>query len=301
MTEQTVAFVFPAFANDYSEHPGSKLHGFHDRFETLLETARKTVEPELAGFNFETRNFLEDELLTQFVTYIYSCAAADVLKDSGLKPCCTAGYSMGIYAALYHSGSIDFTDGLRLIRMAHQSILKYTTGRNYSMGTLIGLEKTDILRIMDKTGKDLEITNQNSPYAFVISGAEDQVMQALETARDEGALHTRQLNVKTPYHAGFLRDAANDFGKAALEVTVTTPSLPVVSVINAAILKNDKAIREELTNNLFHHLNWYGTLKTILDMGVKTLVECGPSKGLVKNARFVEGDFRFLSLDARLG
>lgn len=301
MAEHTVAFVFPAFANDYSEHPGSKLHGFSDLFQKHLDTARKTAEPELTGFDFETRNFLDDELLTQFVTYIYSCAASDVLMNSGLKPSCTSGYSMGIYAALYHSGSIDFTDGLRLIRMAYQSILKYTTGRSYSMGTLIGLEKKDILRIMDKTGNNLEITNQNSPYAFVISGAEDQVMRALETAREEGALHTRQLNVKTPYHAGFLRDAANDFAKAVLEIPITTPSVPMVSVINATVLKNAEAVREELTNNLFHHLNWYGTLKTILGMGVKTLIECGPSKGLVKNARFVEGDFRFLSLDARLG
>jgi [acyl-carrier-protein] S-malonyltransferase len=301
LAEHTVAFVFPAFANDYSEHPGSRLHGFSDLFQKHLDTARKTAEPELTGFDFETRNFLDDELLTQFVTYIYSCAASDVLQNSGLKPSCTSGYSMGIYAALYHSGSIDFTDGLRLIRMAYQCILKYTTGKSYSMGTLIGLEKKDILRIMDKTGNDLEITNQNSPYAFVISGAEDQVMRALETAREEGALHTRQLNVRTPYHAGFLRDAANDFAKAVLEIPITTPSVPMVSVINATVLKNAEAVREELTNNLFHHLNWYGTLKTILGMGVKNLIECGPSKGLVKNARFVEGDFRFLSLDARLG
>ena len=169
------------------------------------------------------------------------------------------------------------------------------------MGTLIGLNRHDVDRIVSQSGEELEITNQNSPYAFVISGDYTQVMRALEAAREEGALHTRQLNVNTPYHAGFLHEAALEFEKTVSGIAFTAPSCKILSVIDAQELKNIDSLKQELVNNLFHHLNWYNTLTVLLDKGVETLIECGPSKGLIKNGRFVEGKFRFLALDSVIG
>ncbi len=300
MPDSSLAFIFPAFANDYTDHPGTRIAGFTEHFNKLLLTASTGPEPALAGFSFEKCNFLDSELLTQFITYIYSCAASQTLRESGIKPVCTAGYSMGVYAALCDAGVIDFASGLRLIRSAYEAIVNVTRGRSYSMGTLIGLNRQDIDRIVAQSGDELEITNQNSPFAFVISGDYTQVLRALEAAREEGALHTRQLNVNTPYHAAFLRDAALEFEKSVSRISFSPPSCPLLSLINAQELGNAHEIRQELTNNLYHPLNWFKTLTCMLEKGIETFIECGPSKGLVKNARFVEGKFRFLALDSKI-
>lgn len=300
MAEFTLAFVFPAFASEYSDHPGGKIQGFSTHFSGLLDLAASNFEPALKGFDFDNCNFLDDELFTQYITYIYSCAASNTLKVLGIIPDITAGYSMGIYAALFNSGSIDFIDGLKLIRFAYESIQKYTLTKNYSMATIIGLDEKDICKIIDDAGGNLEITNQNSPYAFVISGDEAQVKVALDSAREEGAIHIRQLNVGQPYHANFLQDAARDLGNELSKMKVKPPAIPIISVIDTTILNTEARLRSELINNIFHHLNWYQTIQSMLDMGVETFVECGPSKGLVKNARFVDGNFRFLALDAWL-
>ncbi len=298
MSDQHLAFIFPAFASEYTNHPGIKLPGFIDHFHTLISIASPEAETRLADFDFENHNFLEDELYTQFITYIYSCAASVSLRKNGFIPSCSAGYSMGIYAALYDAGVISFTDGLMLIRSAYHAILKLTAGKCYNMGTVIGLDIKDIKRIVSASGATLEITNQNSAYAFVISGENTEVLTALDAAREEGALHVRQLNVNTPYHSVFLQPAAMEFDHAVRSLTFSEPSCPILSLIDGQELTSPESIRNELTNNLFHHLNWFHTLMKLLDNGINTFIECGPSRGLLKNAKFVEGKFKFYALDA---
>jgi hypothetical protein len=39
-------------------------------------------------------------------------------------------------------------------------------------------------------------------------------------------------------------------------------------------------------------------MHVLLDANVSRLLECGPSKGLVKNSKFVEGDYRFFTLSS---
>jgi len=47
--------------------------------------------------------------------------------------------------------------------------------------------------------------------------------------------------------------------------------------------------------NLFTPLNWYNTQLELAKLGVNVFVECGLGDGLTRNARFIEGDFRFYS------
>lgn len=300
MSEHTLAFIFPAFANDYTDHTGANLNGFMRHFEARMQIAQTEFDPSLIGFNFNDLNFLDNELLTQYVTYIYGCAAADTLRDAGFHPAFSAGMSMGIYATLYDAGVIEFKNGLLLIKSAYEAITKLTKGLSFSMGTLIGLNRHDLERIMAQSGGQLEITNQNSPYAFVISGDANSIRQALSDAREEGALHTRQLNVNTPYHAGFLREAVLEFEKCLSKIVFKSPRCRILSVISAKELSDIESLKNELSSNLFTHLNWYNTMVVLLEKGVTTLIECGPSKGMVKNSRFVPGNFRFLALDADL-
>jgi len=291
------AFIFPAFANDYSDHPGQVLPGFQEHFTALLKVAAKAVDPPLSEFSFSGTTYLDDELRTQYLTYIYSCSASSILRKQGFSPSFTAGFSMGIYAALYDAGVISFVTGLELIRLAYISLRSSLKEKDYGMGTIIGLSREDILQLISQKLSPVVITNQNAPHSFVVSGAREELVQLMHLAKQEGALHTRDLGVSVPYHSPVLQKGANDFAQQISHLNFSAPLNRIISLVDQKILTSVESMREEVIRNLYHALNWYTTQQMMLEQGITLFVECGPSSGLVKNARFIGGNYRFHSLD----
>jgi [acyl-carrier-protein] S-malonyltransferase len=292
----TSALIFPAFASDYEDHPGSHLPGFDEVFQSFLREASHEFDPRLADFDFTANPLLSDELLTQYVTYLYSCAASRSLRGLGLAPSRVAGYSMGIYAALYDSGAVSLQGGLILIREAWKAVSVITAAGHYGMATIIGLSEEDILKIAATAGSQSSISNRNSGHAFVVSGPAAEIRHMLDLATEEGALHARALGTAIPFHAPLLKEAASRFADAIPSVAIADPLTPVVSLVDNRVLANAADIRDEVYRNIFTPLNWHATLLFLLENGVDLLVECGPSRGLVRNSKFIPGKFTFCDL-----
>ncbi len=289
LSDLRLSFIFPAFSSDYENHPGSGIGAFDTLFGELLLRASETADGRLASFRFRDNNFLNDELLTQYVTFLYSCTLSALIRKAGRKPVVTAGYSMGIYSALYDAGSISFETGLRMIGAAYESITKHMTTHNYAMGALIGLNREDISGIIREHDLHAEITNQNAAHAFVVTGSRDSVTRLLELAMEEGALHSRDLGVTVPYHSEYLRKASEIFSTFVDTLEVGSPTLPVLSLVDHSLLTTPEQVRREVVRNLYRPLNWAVAMKSLLGLGITGFVECGPATGLSRNARFVEG------------
>jgi malonyl CoA-acyl carrier protein transacylase len=165
------------------------------------------------------------------------------------------------------------------------------------MGALIGLDAWDIQQLIDQSSLGIEITNQNASHSFVVSGLSEDVKKLLSLAREEGALHTRDLAVSVPYHSSYLKDGAMDFAKQVSHLEIGTPNTPVISLIDHISLTTPEIIRRELFRNLFQPLNWLRTMQVMMEHQVLQCYECGPSRGLSKNAKFVTG-IRFSPLHA---
>ena len=298
MSNNCTAFIFPAFTSDYDNHPGQNMPGFMERFIEFISRAADSIDPALAGFDFYGNRFGEDELRTQYLTYIYSCAASSWLREAGLTPFLNAGYSMGIYATLSDALSIRFETGLELIRLAYQCVHETLKGNSFGMGTLIGLDRNDIQLIIGLSSLRVEISNQNAAHSFVVSGYRDDIQTLMKLATDEGALHARLLTASVPYHSSHLHQAALDFSRHVSNVEILLPQTAIISLIDQAILSTPENIRLELVRNLHHPLDWHLTMQSMLVEKVSHFIECGSSKSLVKNARFIDGNFRFDSLDS---
>ena len=296
MPEKPIAFIFPAFVTEYSEDPFTNFPGFSVYFKSFLQKAAKVIDPELSDFHYILKNFLDDELRTQLMTYLLCCSYSGFLKEKNIVPSVCAGYSMGIYAAAYQAGSISFEDGLFLIRKAFLEIKKITVTKSYGMGTVLGLKLEDINQIMKEDSGSLEIANQNSPYSFILSGELEEIKKVLDKAQEEGALNNRLLNVSIPYHSKLLAATEGPFGTFIETLSFNDPEIPVVSLIDQSHIKDAGALRKEIARNLYTSLNWYQTQLRLQNSGVRSFIECGPGKTLVKNAKFVEGDSRFYSV-----
>jgi [acyl-carrier-protein] S-malonyltransferase len=292
----TSAFIFPAFINEYPENPFCGVQELQVRFEYLLKEASSVADPDLAEFDFASNHFLWDELKTQFLTYIYSCAVADVLSKKRLIPAYSAGYSMGIYAAIVHARVVTFSDGLLLIKQAYETIRNTIQDQKYGMCSIIGLSRADISSMIHSLNPHVEITNQNSCFAFVISGLHSDILSLMQAATEEGALHTHLLNVSLPYHSVFLKETKNDFRDFVETIGFKEPQTKIISLVDQQILEDLTAIKEEVVRNLYSPLNWYHTQTKLLRAGVDLFVECGPGKNLVKNSKFIVGEFKFFSV-----
>jgi malonyl CoA-acyl carrier protein transacylase len=299
LSDNRSAFIFPAFTSDYTDHPGQNMRGFDEQFNKFLHRAAGSIDRELAAFNFVEKTFLEDELRTQYITYLYSCTASFLLRRAQLFPVMTAGYSMGIYAALFDSGSITFEAGLELIRAAFGSLKASLNDRPFGMGTLIGLDDRDIHTLIEQSSLRVEITNQNASHSFVVSGYRDDVHKLMELAKEDGALHTRDLTVSVPYHSSYLEEGAIDFSRQISRVSISAPATPMISLIDQVLLPTPDIIRQEIIRNLFQPLNWFNTMRVMMRSDVSQFIECGPSRGLAKNARFMDG-IRFSPLPSIL-
>jgi [acyl-carrier-protein] S-malonyltransferase len=294
------AYIFPAFINEYPKDPFGGLEDLENHFQSLLSISSSLIDIDLAEFNFISNDFLGDELKTQYLTYIYSCAAADILDKKKLRPAYSAGYSMGIYAALVHAGVTTFSDGLLLIRKAYETIRNAARDEPFGMCSVIGLDREDLARLIRLSGFRVEITNQNSNVAFVLSGWHEDILELMKAATAEGALHTHLLNVSLPYHSRFLKESGHTFRDFLETMLFANPRTGIISLIDQHIVQNKSEIKEELIKNLFTPLNWYQTQLELIRSGVTLFVECGPGKNLERNSKFIEGEYQFSGLSGFL-
>jgi [acyl-carrier-protein] S-malonyltransferase len=299
LSERSLAFIFPAFVSEYPDDPVHHLTGFTKYFKDFLHQAAEHVCPELAEFDFLRKNFLGDELKTQFLTYIFSCALSAYLKEKKVTPAYCAGYSMGIYGAYFFSGVICFTDGLELIRRAFDSIKKVTADSSFLMGTVIGLSHEDLRAILDSNKLRVEITNQNSDHSFVLGGTDKDIRKLLDLAKSEGALSSRVIPISDPYHTSFINPPGADHRRIMAGIPFHDPAVPVVSLIDRRVIREEQSLRDEIIRNLYTPMNWYRTQLYLQSQGVSVFIECGLGKGLTKNSKFVEGNASFLAPDSR--
>jgi [acyl-carrier-protein] S-malonyltransferase len=290
LSQKKLAFVFPPFASDYPAEPFSNLIGFEDFFRKFLSRAAEFADPDLIRFDGTIHPFLDDELKTQYISYIQACSLVSWFREKGVVPGYSAGYSMGIYAALYQAEVISFLDGLVLIRQAYNEIRKVTKDGGFAMCSVIGLNKDDIENLSSQQNIDFEIAIQNSVCSFSISGRSGDLVRFVAAAQEEGAISARLLNITVPYHSSFLNETEDDFGDFIAQMQFRSPKMPIVSLVDQEILLEEHALKQEVIRNLFTPLNWYQTQLFLQELGVNRFVECGSGKGLVKNARFIEGD-----------
>ncbi|MFH1160359.1 MAG: ACP S-malonyltransferase [bacterium] len=294
MPQPKTAFVFPAFVRDYQDDQSPGITGFPKHFQQLLNQAAQIIDPELLFLDPKEQNFLDHELRTQYIAFIHGCAVADVLEDKGIRPDYISGYSMGIYAALVQGGAVSFEDGLMLIRNAFQEISYTTLTGRFGMAGIIGLNEKDLNFILANF-PEVELTNQNSAFSVVLSGRQHHLEKVLELARQEGAFHARMLNVTVPYHSHLLKSAALQFAKFVYTLDVKCLKTPVISVLDQQILHSPEDIKTELVENLYKHFNWLKTQEKMQQLNVTTFIECGPGKNLAKNARFIPGNYVFVT------
>jgi [acyl-carrier-protein] S-malonyltransferase len=195
---------------------------------------------------------------------------------------------MGIYAAAHFARSISFADGLRVIGKAYELVAEAASGKDYGMGHIIGLDSNDIQTLLNPYGTRLVIINCNGEYNFIVAGTVAELNGMLAQAKQAGAIHSKLLPVKNPYHTQFIIRNVCPFRIFLKSILFNDPVVPLVSNVDQKLLTTAYDIKEEFIRNLYTPTNWFRTIGKLNDLGTTTYYECGAGESLYKINKFID-------------
>jgi len=282
-----IAAIFPGQGSQ-SVGMGQELASTHSIAADMYAKADDILGFSLSGLCFEGP---EDELTrtvnTQPALFVASAAAYEVARAKGLVASCSAGHSVGEYAALYAAGAFSFEDGLRLVSKRAQLMDKAARENGGAMAAILGLSPDQVKEATIKASEAgiVVAANFNSPIQTVISGQLEAVEKACEIAKEMGAKRIVPLKVSGAFHSPLMQSAADEMQSVLAATMISDSLIPVTANITGEFEQTAVEIKANLARQVVGTVRWIDCIEKLILSGVDTFVELGPGNvlaGLVK-------------------
>lgn len=269
---------------------GSQKPGMGKDLAESFACAEKVFDEASAALGFDVKDMIwngSSETLmitenTQPAIVTMSTAALRILQEKGIKPDVTAGLSLGEYTAHIASGSLDFTDGVKLVRKRGKYMQEEVPEGKGAMAAIIALS-ADEVRACCAEASDLGVctgANFNCPGQIVVSGDKAAVEKCCKIAKAKGAKRALMLAVSAPFHCALLKGAGEKLAKELENVNIHDMQIPVIANVTADYIKSSADIKPLLKEQVSSSVLWEDTIRRMAADGVDTFVEIGPGKAL---------------------
>jgi [acyl-carrier-protein] S-malonyltransferase len=230
--------------------------------------------------------------------------AADVavwnawLAAGGPKPVMVAGHSLGEYAAMVASGSLDFASAMKLVKARSQAMQDAVPAGIGGMAAVLGIEPGPLAEVCEKAsqGEVVSCCNLNAPGQIVIGGHKTAVERAIVLAKEAGAKRAMLLPMSVPSHCELMRPAAEALATALNATQFAAPQIAVIHNATVDVAGDAAAIRAVLADQLFKPVRWIETVEKIAAQGVTHIIECGPGKVLAGMVKRIAPDVKCFTL-----
>ena len=230
--------------------------------------------------------------------------AADVavwtawLAAGGPKPALLAGHSLGEYAALVASESLDFASAMRLVKARAQAMQDAVPAGIGGMAAVLGIEAGLLAEVCEKAsqGEVVSCCNLNAPGQIVIGGHRTAVERAILLAKEAGAKRALMLPMSVPSHCELMRPAAEAMAIALNRANFQPPQIAVLHNATVDVAGDAAGIRLVLAEQLFNPVRWIETIEKFAMQGVTHIVECGPGMVLLGMVKRIAPDVKCLTL-----
>ena len=283
-----IAFIFPGQGSQsvgmgaelVQNNEGNKV--FYDKADDKLGFALSKIMLEGPAEELTYTYNAQPALLTT------STMVSELLQSAGVKPDYTIGHSLGEYSALVASGVLSFEDGVQIVHERGLFMNEAVPAGLGAMAAILGLEAQALKAVTDQVtieGDVVQLANLNCPGQIVISGTKTGVDKACAQAKEAGAKRAIPLVVSGPFHSELMRPAASQLQAALNKLDMHHTDVPVISNVTASPVTMAEEMKELLVQQLYSPVRFEESIRTLLDLGVDTFIECGPGKvlsGLVK-------------------
>ena len=276
------AIIFPGqgsqslgMLSELADHFSIVKDTFTEASDALGFDLWKLTQEDQEGLN-QTQNTQPAMLAAGYATYRV------LSSETELSPICMAGHSLGEYTALVASGSLGFSDGIKLVRTRAELMQSAVPAGVGAMAAILGLEDEVVVKVCaDYSGEGIvQAVNFNSNGQVVIAGNKPAVDATCEAMKAAGAKRAVILPVSVPSHCSLMDDAAEKFKIAVDALDFKMGNIDVLHNVDGAKAADTNDIKAKLVAQLHKPVLWTGTVQAMADMGVEKLIEAGPGKVL---------------------
>jgi [acyl-carrier-protein] S-malonyltransferase len=233
---------------------------------------------------------LDDTRQTQPCLLTTSVAAFRALAEAAdPAPAVVAGHSVGEYAALVAAGVLELPAALRLV--SRRAELMTGAGEG-GMAAVLGLDRDAVQAVVAALARptELVVANDNAPGQVVISGRIAALDEVQEPLKQAGARRVVRLPVSGPFHSPLMAGVADELATAFEHEEWRDASVPVMSNVSAEPLADATRIRALLAEQVRSPVEWVRCVRSMVETGVDTMIECGAGAALVGMVRRIAPD-----------
>lgn len=269
-----VAYLFPG--------QGSQVPGMGKNLYDNSELAKEKFEEanEILGFRISDIMFegsaeqLKETQVTQPAVFLESIISFYV-NGSKYTPNFVAGHSLGEFTALVANGTLNFSDGLKLVSIRANAMQKACEAEESTMAAILGMEDELVEQICQSIDEIVIPANYNCPRQLVISGSKEGIRKAIEALIANGAKRAIELQVSGAFHSPLMKPAEQELAQAINSTEFKNPLYPIYQNYTAKKESDPEIIRVNLIKQLTSPVLWTQIIRNMVTDGVSNFVEIG--------------------------
>ena len=161
------------------------------------------------------------------------------------------------------------------------------------MLAIMGLDEATVRNICLES--KTEASNINCPGQIVISGATDALTEAGKLARTKSA-RVIPLKVSGAFHSALMASILADFNNVLSNFMFLPPTIPIISNTTAKPLTDIDSIKNELSTQLRHCIQWQRSVEYMMYNEVNTFYEIGPGRVLSSLIKRINPELQTLNI-----
>ena len=197
-----------------------------------------------------------------------------------------AGHSLGEYTALTASGSLDFDQTIRLLKIRGNAMQSAVPKGEGGMLVVFGTEIKNISDLLQENEKKYEcfIANDNSNGQVVLSGRNKDLDLLVEDLKKK-SIKNIKLPVSAPFHCKLMSSATEIMRKEISNTEFKNPNNIIISNVTGKETNNSNQIKDLLIEQIESPVRWRESIVYMINKEVRKFIEIGPGKvlsGLIK-------------------
>lgn len=268
---------------------GADLYANLPEYQETIDRASELLGYDVMATIVNSEDNIKQTKYTQPAILAMSMGIYNALSDVMPKPAAALGLSLGEYSALTAAGAMTFEQAMCIIKDRGAYMQAAGDANPGKMVAVMTDEQDMVVATLEKlqaAGKRVYPANFNTFNQLVIGGIEADVNDAMAVLTEAGVSRMVELPVSGAFHTPLLQTAADQLAVRLTDETFNTPEFAVYSNTTGQKFDDVKAtLLQQITSPTY----FAQALQAMVDDGVDTLIEFGPSDTLMKFAKKIVG------------